>query len=117
MIYRYLSSHETGNLVRLVIDDIAVCEEDDGAVGGEEDEDVPDSVEVGEAHTGPVGTEEPVVDPGHQGHGDDPDTPLAEVDDPPVPLRLEDHHHEADAGDGQQHQTESVHSLKRKMSV
>ena len=100
-----------------MVHDIAVGKEDDGAVGGEEDEDVPDTVKVGEANTCPVGTEEPVVDPGHQGHGDNADTPLAEVDDPLVPLLLEDHHHEADAGDGQQHQTESVHSLNREMSV
>ena len=94
-----------------VVDDITVSEEDDGAVGGEEDEDVPDSVEVGEADTGPVGTEEPVIDPGHQGHGDDADAPFPKVDNPRVPLCLENHHHEANAGHSQQHQTESVHSL------
>ena len=71
-------------------------------------------MEVGEADTCPIGTEEPVIDPGNQGHGDDADAPLTEVYDPPVPLLLEDHHHEPDAGDGQQHQTESVHSLDRK---
>ena len=112
-----LSLHEYWKLIGPVIDHVAICEEDNRTVGGEKDEDVPDSMKVGEADTGPVGTEEPVVDPGHQGHGDNADTPLAEVDDPPVPLRLEDHHHEADAGDGQQHQTEGIHSLDRKMSV
>ena len=112
-----LSLHEYWKLVRHVIYNVTVGEEDNGTVGGEKDEDVPDSMKVGEADTGPVGAEEPVVDPGHQGHGDNADTPLAEVDDPPVPLLLEDHHHEADAGDGQQHQTESVHSLDREMSV
>ena len=106
-----LSLHEYWKLVWPVINHVAVGKEDNGAVGGEEDEDVPDSVEVGEADTDPVGTEEPVIDPGHQGHGDDADAPLAEVDNPRVPLRLEHHHHEANAGDGQQHQTESVHSL------
>ena len=48
-----------------MIHDVAVGEEDDAAVGGEEDEDVPDPVQVGEADPGPVGAEEPVMDPGH----------------------------------------------------
>ena len=48
-----------------MIHDIAVGEEDDAAVGGEEDEDVPDPVQVGEADTGPVGAEEPVMDQSH----------------------------------------------------
>ena len=111
-----LSLHEYWKLLWPVINDVAVSEENNGTVGGEEDEDVPDSVEVREAHIGPVGTEEPVIDPGHQGHGDDGDTPFTEVDNPRVPLRLEHHHHQANAGDSQQHQTESVHSLVRKMS-
>ena len=100
-----------------MVHDIAVGKEDDGAVGGEEDEDVPDTVKVGEANTCPVGTEESVVDPGNQGHTDDADAPLAEVNDPRVDLRAELHDHEGDAGDCQQHQTEGVHSLDRKMSV
>ena len=48
-----------------MIHDVAVGEEDDAAVGGEEDEDVPDPVQVGEAHTSPVGAEEPVMDQSH----------------------------------------------------
>ena len=75
---------------------------------------MPDSVEIGEADTCPIGTEEPVIDPGHQGHGDDADAPLPKVDNPRVPLGLENHHHQADAGHSQQHQTESVHSLRKK---
>ena len=75
---------------------------------------MPHSVEVGEAQTCPIGTEEPVIDPGHQGHGDDADAPFPKVDNPRVPLCLENHHHQANAGHSQQHQTESVHSLQRK---
>ena len=94
-----------------MVHDIAVGEEDDAAVGGEEDEDVPDPVEVGEPHPGPVGTEEPVVDPGDQRHADDADAPLAQGHDPLVVLQPELERHQADAGDGQQHQAEGVHSL------
>ena len=106
-----LSLHEYWKLIGPVIDHVAIGEEDNRTVGGEKDEDVPDSMKVGEADTGPVGTEEPVVDPGHQGHADDADAPLAEVDDPHVDLCAELHDHEGDAGDCQQHQTEGVHSL------
>ena len=94
-----------------MIYNVAVGKQYDGAVGGEEDEDMPDSVEIGEANACPIGTEEPVVDPGHQGHADDADAPLAEVDDPHVDLCAELHDHEGDAGDCQQHQTEGIHSL------
>ena len=97
-----------------MIYNVAVGKQDDGAVGGEEDEDMPDSVEIGEANACPIGTEEPVIDPGNQGHGDDADAPLPKVDNPRVPLCLENHHHQANAGHSQQHQTESVHSLQRK---
>ena len=48
-----------------MIHDIAVGEEDDAAVGGEEDEDVPDPVQVGEANPSPVRAEEPVMDQSH----------------------------------------------------
>ena len=69
-----------------VVDDITVSKEDDGAVGGEEDEDVPDPVEVGEADPGPVGAEEAVVDPGGERHADDGDTALPQVHHAPVAL-------------------------------
>ena len=48
-----------------MIYNVAVGKQDDGAVGGEEDEDMPDTVKVGETNTGPVGTEESVIDPGN----------------------------------------------------
>ena len=96
-----LSLLEYWKLVWPVVDHVTVGEEYNRAVGGEENEDVPDTVEVREAHASPVGTEEPVIDPGHQRHRDDPDAPFAEVDDPRVPLGLEHHHHEANAGDRQ----------------
>ena len=84
-----------------MVHDIAVGKEDDGAVGGEEDEDVPDTVEVGEANPGPVGAEEPVIDPGDQSHADDADAPLAQAHDPLVPLLPQLQRHQADAGDSQ----------------
>ena len=59
---------------------------------------MPDTVKVGETNTGPVGTEEPVIDPGCEGHADDTDAPLAKVDDPPVLLGAELEDHESDAG-------------------
>ena len=46
-------SHENWGLRPVVVLDLEVGEEDDGGVGGEEDEDVPGAVQVGEAHTGP----------------------------------------------------------------
>ena len=69
-----------------VVDDITVGEEHDGAVGGEEDEDVPHPVEVGEPDPGPVGAEEAVVDPGSERHADDGDTALPQVHHAPVAL-------------------------------
>ena len=47
-----------------MIHDVAVGEEDNAAVGGEEDKDVPDPVQVGEADPGPVGAEKPVMNSG-----------------------------------------------------
>ena len=46
-------SHENWGLRPVVVLDLEVGEEDDGGVGGEEDEDVPGAVQVGEAHTRP----------------------------------------------------------------
>ena len=106
-----LSLHEYWKLIGPVIDHVAICEEDNRTVGGEEDEDVPDTMEVGEAHPGPVGAEEPVIDPGDQSHADDADAPLAQGHDPLVILESELKRHQANAGDGQQHQAERVHSL------
>ena len=111
LVMNNLSLHEYWKLVWHVINHIAIGEEDNRAIGGEEDEDMPDSVEVREADPGPIGTEEPVVDPGNQSHRDDTDAPFTKVDNPRVPLCLENHHHQANTGDSQQHQTESVHSL------
>ena len=98
-----------------MVHDIAVGKENDGAVGGEEDEDVPDTVEVGEAHPGPVGAEEPVIDPGDQSHADDADAPLAQGHDPLVVLESELERHQADAGDGQEHQAKGIHSLRMRI--
>ena len=50
---------EDGGLRLDVVLDLEEGEEDDSGVGGEEDEDVPGAVEVGEAHRGPPGTEHP----------------------------------------------------------
>ena len=47
------SSLEKRCLCSVVVLDFEVCEEDDGGVGGEEDEDVPSTVEVREPHTCP----------------------------------------------------------------
>ena len=96
-----LSLLEYWKLVWHVINHVTVGKEYNGAVGGEEDEDMPNTVEVREAHSGPIGTEEPVIDPGNQRHGDDTDAPFAKVDNPRVPLRLEHHHHQANTGDRQ----------------
>ena len=50
---------EDGGLRLDVVLDLKEGEEDDGGVGGEEDEDVPGTMEVGEAHGRPPGTEHP----------------------------------------------------------
>jgi len=41
-----------------VVNDVTVGKEDYGGVGGQEDQDVPDTMQVGEPQTRPVGTEE-----------------------------------------------------------
>ena len=46
-------SLENWGLCSVVVLDLEVCEEDDGGVGGEEDEDVPRPVQVGETHACP----------------------------------------------------------------
>lgn len=81
-----------------MIDDIAVCEEDDGAVGGEEYENVPDSMQVGEAETSPVGAEEAVIYPGGEGEADDGDAAVTKRDDPLVCLLPQLKHHQAGRG-------------------
>ena len=47
------NSLENWGLCSVVVLDLEVCKEDDGGVGGEEDEDVPGPVEVGETHACP----------------------------------------------------------------
>ena len=47
------SSLEKRCLCSVVVLDFEVCKEDDGGVGGEEDEDVPRPVQVGETHACP----------------------------------------------------------------
>ena len=47
------NSLENWGLCSVVVLDLEVCKEDDGGVGGEEDEDVPSTVEVREPHTCP----------------------------------------------------------------
>ena len=46
-------SLENWGLCSVVVLDLEVCEEDDGGIGGEEDEDVPRPVQVGETHACP----------------------------------------------------------------
>ena len=48
-----IDSLENWCLCPVVVLDLEVGEEDDGGVGGEEDEDVPSPVQVGETHAGP----------------------------------------------------------------
>ena len=56
-------------LVGVVVLDVEVCEEDDAGVGGEEDEDVPEAVEVGEPQPRPEPAQQPVRHPAqHRGH-------------------------------------------------
>ena len=47
------SSLEKRCLCSVVVLDFEVCKEDDGGVGGEEDEDVPGPVQVGETNACP----------------------------------------------------------------
>ena len=63
-----------------VIDHITIGKQHNGAVGREEDEDVPDPMKIRKANSGPVGTEEPVIDPSCESHANDPDTPLSQPD-------------------------------------
>ena len=49
----HIDSLENWGLCPVVVLDLEVGEEDDGGVGGEEDEDVPRPVQVGETHARP----------------------------------------------------------------
>ena len=50
---------EDWDLMWHMVDHITVGKEHDGGVGGQEDKDVPDPMQVGEPNTSPVGAEEP----------------------------------------------------------
>ena len=97
-----------------MVNNITVGEQYNGGIGGEEDQNMPDPVQVGEAHTRPVGAEEPVIDPGSESHADDANTSLTKVNYSPVLLLLQLHRHQPYAGDGQQHQAEGIHGLVTK---
>ena len=74
-----------------MVDHITVGEEDNGAVGGEEDQNMPNSMQIWETNLCPVWTEEPVVDPGCESHADDANASLTKVNDSPVLLLLQLH--------------------------
>ena len=81
-----------------VVLDLEVGEEDDGGVGGEEDEDVPGAVEVGESYAGPPGAEDPVIDPAGDGHAPEDDAPAAQGEHALVLLRPQLHRQHAAGG-------------------
>jgi len=97
-------------LVWHVVDDVTVGKEDYGGVGGQEDQDVPDTMQVGEPETRPVGTEESIIQPSCKSQDNEPNTPLSQLDDPGVVLLLQLQPHQQQCGHHQQHQAESIHS-------
>lgn len=81
--------HENWGLRPVVVLDLEVGEEDDGGVGGEEDEDVPGAVQVGEAHTGPPGTKDSIVDPASDGHAPEDNTSSAKGENSNITFSFE----------------------------
>jgi len=59
---------ENWGLCSVVVLDLEVCKEDDGGVGGEEDEDVPRPVQVGETHARPPGAKDSIIHPAGDCH-------------------------------------------------
>ena len=54
---RQVNWPERRMLVQVVVLDIKICKDDNSWVGGQEDSDVPHTMQVGEPYTGPVGAE------------------------------------------------------------
>ena len=103
---------EYWQLVWHMVNNITVGKQYNGGVGGKEDQNVPDTMQVREAHPSPVRAEEPVIDPGGESHANDTNTSLTQVNYSPVLLLLQLHRHQAYTGDGQQHQAECIDGLK-----
>ena len=59
---------QDGHLLRYLSLSVKVREKYTGHIGRQEDEDVPEAVEVGEAQHLPHGAEETVEDPGREGY-------------------------------------------------
>ena len=99
---------DDGLLARVVVLDVEVGEEDDAGVRGEEDEDVPEAVQVGEAEAGPHSAEELVVEPAEDGDDPEGDAPAPEAGDAELELVLEVVGQQADGGHAQDHEEEGV---------
>jgi len=99
---------EDGGLRLDVVLDLEEGEEDDSGVGGEEDEDVPGAVEVGEAHRGPPGTEHPVVDPAGNSKAPKGHTTTTQVENPLVFTLPQLHQQQGQGWQPQEEENEGV---------
>lgn len=95
-------------LCSVVVLDFEVCEEDDGGVGGEEDEDVPSTVEVREPHTCPPGAKDSVIDPAGDGHAPKNNTSPAKRENPKICLSLKFQEEKGNCWHPKKHEYESI---------
>lgn len=91
---------------------LEISEEHDCCVGGEEDEDMPGSMEVGKANTDTPGTEEPVSDPADDCQDPEHYCPVAQAHHHHVLLQPQLVHQQQHGGDTQQQQDEGIHYLE-----
>ena len=99
-----------------VVDDITVSKQDNWTVGWQEYENVPGSMKIGESYFCPIRTEESIIDPSSECHTYYANTSLSKMYYSLILLLFQLHGHQAYTGDNQQHQAESIYSLKDQMN-
>ena len=75
---------------------------------------MPNSMKVGESYFCPIRTEESIIYPSSERHTDNSNTSLSQMNYSLIFFFFQLHGHQAYTGDCQQHQAESIHSLKKK---
>ena len=90
-----------------------ICEEHNSRVRCQEDENMPGTMKIGEAHTGPPGAEHTVIDPASDCQHPQGDAPTTKADHTQVVFILQLQHQEAHGGNTQGQQDESIRNLKK----